>query len=510
MKQTFKKITLCTIVLVLTLFTSCQKDDSITTEDNIQQKQLPTSRILTGTDARFAIEIFNSQMTKINLNNNGLQMKGGDTFTIDDTAVLEVKSHKGKTNYTFRVNHSLSDERTFFNVVITEQEGLKKTSLIRYEMDAQFAHNFNSHKVDFAEMDGLIFVNTLHADDNFPCNDSPGGGVGIPITGGAGSGSSGGGGTDPNGNGNPHNENMLLQMYAQLEMSLSYSAGNADSNGNGGGNDNGGDDDKWLLISRSPRYLSVPPDVENEGKPCAEGEEIGILLPFLNSQIIVNRITDENLEECSKDVLNSLKLLNQSGMANMINQFDDSPSIYNVDIRTEAYPTPNGSPAQTRVDNENPYSYIIRIHPEYTTSTNKLGLATLILHEMIHAYFLSLLEDANTSPLPEDRSIQFEAYVIKNFGATSQNSHHEIMATKYVDILSRALQEYNTGIEVPENTEPDQLYKDLAWGGLQDAPIYNTTNELTEEDRVRINKRYAAELFNITFGTEVPAGEACP
>lgn len=238
-----------------------------------------------------------------------------------------------------------------------------------------------------------------------------------------------------------------------------------------------------------------------------------ILLELTTPYMIVNLIDDEDLDPCPKSVLDELKSLQQANMAAIIGKLDDGMSIYNTTIKTEAFPTDNGSPARSiRTPGEAQYHYTIKIHPEYTSNTNKLGFATLILHEMLHVYFFSLLDDAdNTNPdALNDFPLLFELSVVKNFGLESVSIHHEIMANKYVDIFSRALQEFNSGVAVPESVEPEQIYKDLAWGSLQDASIYQTTDDLTAADRDRINKRYAAEIFNFTVGTEVPAGTPCP
>ncbi|KAF2516829.1 hypothetical protein E0W68_11480 [Flavobacterium salilacus subsp. salilacus] len=201
-------------------------------------------------------------------------------------------------------------------MVITEWGGLRKTMLLEYEMTTDFASRYNNGDVDFVDFDGYLYVNILNADSGFPCNDSPGGGSGIPISGGAGDSSGGsgsggssggGGGGGSNGNGNPHNEFFLMHLYAQLEMSLSYSAENAENNG--GGNDGGGDDDEeWIEVSRSPRYFSVPPD-DDTTNPCGEGEEIGIFNPvqIINDAQLCNDLKAKSQDPNFTALMNGLK-----------------------------------------------------------------------------------------------------------------------------------------------------------------------------------------------------------
>lgn len=53
------------------------------------------------------------------------------------------------------------------------------------------------------------------------------------------------------------------------------------------------------------------------------------------------------------------------------------------------------------------------------------------------------------------------------------------MINKYVDAISSALQEYQTGIEVPYATAL-QEYKDLAWYGLKETKVLQINQKLKE------------------------------
>ena len=64
------------------------------------------------------------------------------------------------------------------------------------------------------------------------------------------------------------------------------------------------------------------------------------------------------------------------------------------------------------------------------------------------------------------------------------------IATDYADAIARSLQEYQTGIPVPIGANPDQIYTDLAWGGLQEAPIFDVKFPANSSDRERIVNRY--------------------
>jgi hypothetical protein len=59
----------------------------------------------------------------------------------------------------------------------------------------------------------------------------------------------------------------------------------------------------------------------------------------------------------------------------------------------------------------------------------------------------------------------------------------------YVNILGAALQEYDTGIPVPDGQTPEQIYTDLALDVLFKAFLPNPFPNLTSQDRERISSR---------------------
>ena len=102
----------------------------------------------------------------------------------------------------------------------------------------------------------------------------------------------------------------------------------------------------------------------------------------------------------------------------------------------------------------------------------------------------------------------FEAYVKKTYPNPSDAQHKE-MADKYVDAMASALQEYDANYTVPY-----QVYKDLAWGGLRDAPVFNTTFPPGSAERIRITNRYNAESTGHSVGdgtpnAQTPVGKPC-
>ncbi|HHC80877.1 MAG TPA: hypothetical protein ENK46_13405 [Flavobacteriia bacterium] len=70
--------------------------------------------------------------------------------------------------------------------------------------------------------------------------------------------------------------------------------------------------------------------------------------------------------------------------------------------------------------------------------------------------------------------------------STPNNSQHQAIATHYREILARILQEFDTGVAVPNSQQPEQLYMDLAWEGLR-YPNIHTWSSLPQAEKDRIN-----------------------
>ncbi|KGO78858.1 hypothetical protein Q763_16370 [Flavobacterium beibuense F44-8] len=499
-RTNLKSAMLITAVFLISVI-SCQKDDTITQEEKSFSMKAETISLMSEEETSYAVDLYHNQMAKVSRK---------EPINFDNRDLAEVRDYTGKIHYTYKVTTNEDNERTFHNVVITNWDGYFKTILVKYEMTDEYYQKF-TETGDFTTFTGTITASLLTADGGYPCGEMPS--LGIPTTGGNGPGGGGGGGDygdgepwNPNGNGNPHNQTLVDYMYLSISI-------RSISSGSGSGS-------KWRYGHRTPRdftvsgvseALNIEP-IDETRNPCGDGGEYGVLVPLDFSKIIVDNITeDSNLDPCISSVISDLKNLTEKNMAEVIRKLDAFPSPYTTNIKNGTLPdNAAGSPARTIRTPGNPeYNYTIIIDPEYTPNTNKLGYATIILHEMIHAYLLTLIDDGPEGSGSENFPDLFEKLVEKQFGPNPQNFHHQIMAEKYVDALARALQEFQTGNPVPDNTSPSQNYTDLAWGGLKDAPIYQTTSSLTNEDRERINKRYASEIMNITIGTTVPLGDTC-
>jgi hypothetical protein len=100
--------------------------------------------------------------------------------------------------------------------------------------------------------------------------------------------------------------------------------------------------------------------------------------------------------------------------------------------------------------------------------------------------------------------------VSKINAVTNTNAaQHEDMANKYVYAMASALQEYNANYLINY-----QVYKDLAWGGLSEAPVFDAKYPVGNLNRQRILHRYEAEQKGSNSGQgtpqeQTPLGKPC-
>ena len=258
-----------------------------------------------------------------------------------------------------------------------------------------------------------------------------------------------------------------------------------------------GNSDEVLILGSSSTYPQDRIDFAEEilVKMCAEPETYNSIVPFL----IEDKIDDSELDVCSKNVLDQIKGLENMGLTKILAQLDADDSAYTTTIKTaHNYSTVNGIttevPDPANAVYNTPYNYTIYINPNYPGKT-KLFIATLLVHEMIHVYYFSLFDSssANTATFP----------------LLNANAHHQEMAISYVDIIAATLQEFQTGIPVPEAIEPQQIYKDLAWNGLRQTQIFNTMFPPGSSDRARIINRCISEQIGSDYQGQSVVGNPC-
>jgi len=224
------------------------------------------------------------------------------------------------------------------------------------------------------------------------------------------------------------------------------------------------------------------------------------------AKTIEDSIDVSQLDPCPKGVMESLKNTTNATIVDVLAKLGAN-SIYTINMAMK--------PADTYAETQriSKYNYEIRVDRDRYTDGTKLFKATALIHEIIHAYFLSIVDDYNYTPstaLPSFPEL-FEAFVLKEHPTSKdkQDAQHLAMANKYVDAMASALQEYDANYTIDY-----QVYKDLAWGSLRDAPIFEKTFPKGSTDNIRIANRYKAESSGhaVEMGTpdqQSPVGKPC-
>ena len=185
--------------------------------------------------------------------------------------------------------------------------------------------------------------------------------------------------------------------------------------------------------------------------------------PFL----IEKNIDDVLLDPCSKGVFQQIKNTTICDFAYIFAKLGADDSIYNTTMKTEHNSIMVNGQLQEIEDPANTirtalgikYNYTVYVNPDYQGKT-KLFIAAMLLHEMAHTYFFSLVDDYNMGATNSfnELPILFNAAVVNQF-PIGPNLHHEEIANSYVNAIAAALQEFQPGL-------PQQVYDDLAWGGI--------------------------------------------
>lgn len=245
-----------------------------------------------------------------------------------------------------------------------------------------------------------------------------------------------------------------------------------------------------------------------------QGSDSWIGLPATDQLIaatIEEKIDDSQLDPCPKVILNKLKTASNCDIANVFTKLGVN-SVYNVTILSG---NTGVHPANTiRNSNKN---YTTTLNNQAYTSSTQLYKAANILHELTHAFFMTLVDDYYGSDNPavfSEFPVLYQKFVDTKYEGSKLDAHHEQMAKTYVEALGASLQEFQTGVSVPNGVKPDQIYTDLAWGGLRDAPIYEKQFPAGTVERERIDNRLAAEQTGHAVGgssaqAQTPIGQPC-
>jgi hypothetical protein len=227
------------------------------------------------------------------------------------------------------------------------------------------------------------------------------------------------------------------------------------------------------------------------------------------AQAIEDNIDDSKLDPCIKEIMQKLKNITNSDIAKVLQKFEPS-TTYNVTMKMGTV-LPGNYAETIKVSKNN---YLTTFTQDTYTSTTKLYRATALIHETIHAYLLSVVDDYNSYPTNApftDFPELFKIYVSKiNFVNNANLAQHEDMANKYVGAIASALEEYQDSTTmIPSSLADKQVFLDMAWSGLRGTDVYNIKFPAGSADNTRITARIAAETIGVYSQGQYAVGKPC-
>ena len=206
---------------------------------------------------------------------------------------------------------------------------------------------------------------------------------------------------------------------------------------------------------------------------------------------IINALTGK--AKCIYNKLNS----SSNGFKNAIKKFDGDFPVAHLKF------TMKDLADNRRGQTSPPNNYVIEVALNNDSSLSgvnhrpNLLTAKTMIHEVIHAEMfrklLSLASDNGNIDVNLIRQMLEQGdypgmldYYVRNGNIPNSNWQHQQMAAHYRETIARSLQEFDTGIVVDNNTQPDQLYLDLAWEGLNKSTITAWKDLTTQKEKDRV------------------------
>jgi hypothetical protein len=246
--------------------------------------------------------------------------------------------------------------------------------------------------------------------------------------------------------------------------------------------DDDDDDDEELdeCDMNNPNYLG---DCECYNYGCEEDEN-----------------DEEEEDDCTEEIANEIKQLNNPVFKSIIDKFNNPNSPYKVNIFNGPIQG-SGAMAQTQPTSVRG-TFNIVTNENYNSETSLMAAAN-ILHEYIHAYFNTLWLDwkDNGNTHVYDNYPELKNYYMNHtYAGTAEDAHHEQMADSFINDIADALKELEPGLQ-------DQYYKDMAWATLDQTPVFDS--DLNETERNRIIAIRESEVTNSERGGNQPKGKPC-
>jgi len=230
------------------------------------------------------------------------------------------------------------------------------------------------------------------------------------------------------------------------------------------------------------------------------------------TQAIEDNIDDSKLDLCSKTILDKLKNATNADIKSIFDKLGGTSEVYTLSFEIG---NNYGNPASTNWTSTNCYKTIIDNDFLYGidgTGINKpptdLAIGAVMIHEMVHAYFFSLLDDKNSGITGafDNFDLLYNNYVTKTFAGADDAQHAQIWKS-FIGNLASTLQEYHTG----NGTNPSQFYTDIILGTLSKTKKFKDTYPEGTVEFSRIMNTFLTEKNNGSNDPNyTPKGKPCP
>jgi hypothetical protein len=129
----------------------------------------------------------------------------------------------------------------------------------------------------------------------------------------------------------------------------------------------------------------------------------------------------------------------------------------------------------------------INIQKGRVSDITEFGFATVVLHELLHAYLIWQVGGS------DDKDLNY----LLNKYAEKYNSgnliHHNLFVETYLlSVIAEGLKDYANLLNYNTTSLGDQYFVDLAWMGLHNTEIYKSKSQT---DKIRIEQRINSEVF---------------
>ena len=231
------------------------------------------------------------------------------------------------------------------------------------------------------------------------------------------------------------------------------------------------------------------------------GDDVCVEIDF--QEKIVNNLTGK--AKCIFDILQE-----QDAVKSALNRFRDEESPANLAFEMKSLGEVHGN-TDPPTSND---LIVIQLNSDSgfwgVGFQPNLLVAQTIFHEMLHGeFFRQLIEAIGAGNYTEasvgdifQALIDNEYYTLYEHIRNHKDWSHNFMANYYRETIARITQEYDTGITVPTNQQPDQLYLDLAWRGLRIDGEVQAWDNLSNEEQTRIDNA-------INMYTEQNSNQTC-